>query len=121
MAKVRGERRNEEMKKALSAVIFEMKDPRIGALTTVTGVELTPDLKYAKARISVYDKDEAVRRGTIDALAHAERHIAYEVGQRMRIRLVPQIKFLLDDSIAYSARIADILSKLNTGEEAAEE
>ena len=121
MALVRGERRNEEMKKVLSAIIFEMKDPRISAMTTVTGVELTPDLKYAKARISVYEQDDDARKGTIDALMHAERHIAYEVGQRIRIRIVPQFKFLLDDSIAYSAHIADILSKLKTDGEAAKE
>ncbi len=120
MAKVRGERRNEEMKKVLSTIIFEMKDPRISPMTTVTGVELTSDLKYAKARISVYEKDDDARKGTIDALTHAERHIAYEVGQRMRIRAVPQFKFLLDDSIAYSAHIAELLSKINSGEAAKE-
>ena len=113
MPKVRMERRNEEIRKMFSTVIFDMKDPRVSPMTTVVSAEVTPDLKYCKARISVYDQDEQARAETVDALNRAEGHIAHEVGQRMRIRCIPQFKFILDDSIAYSVHISDILNKLN--------
>ena len=58
MAKVRNERLREELKKTVSAIIFDMKDPRIPAVTSITEMEVTPDLKYAKAHVSVFDADE---------------------------------------------------------------
>lgn len=104
---------NEEMKKTLSSIIFDMKDPRVSAMTTVTEANVTQDLKYCKVLISVYDKDETARKQTVDALNHAAGHIGWEVGRRMEIRAVPKFKFVLDDSIAYSVHIAEILSMLD--------
>lgn len=108
---------NEEMKKILSSVIFDMKDPRVSAMTTVTEANVTQDLKYCKVLISVYDKDETARKQTVDALNHAAGHIGWEVGRRMEIRAVPKFKFLLDDSIAYSVHIAEVLNSLNIPKE----
>lgn len=113
MSAIRSDRMNEEVKKTVTAVIREMKDPRISPMTTLTTAEVTNDLKYAKLRVSVYDEDEAVRRGTVDALNHAAGFIAHEVGQRMLIRRVPALKFYLDDSIAYSVHIAKLLDELH--------
>ena len=110
MSAIRSDRINEEVKKTLSAIIREMKDPRISPMTTLTGAEVTKDLKYAKISVSVYDKDDAVRQGTVDALNHAAGFIAHELGQRMLIRRVPSLKFRLDDSIAYSIHISEILN-----------
>ena len=62
MSAIRSDRMNEEVKKTMTAIIREMKDPRISPMTTLTTVEVTNDLKYAKLRVSVYDEDEAVRR-----------------------------------------------------------
>ena len=67
-------------------------------------------------RVSVYDRQERVRRETVAALNHAAGFIAREVGQRMQIRRVPALRFVLDDSIAYSVHISDILNKLHIGE-----
>ncbi|MDO4543025.1 MAG: 30S ribosome-binding factor RbfA [Clostridia bacterium] len=117
MGQIRTERVNEEMKKAVSAVIFEMKDPRIAAMTSITSVEVSPDLKYAKARVSVYDEDENARTSTVNALNHAAGFIAREAGKRVQIRRVPTFRFELDDSIAYSVHISKILSELNIKEE----
>ena len=117
MSAIRSDRINEEVKKTLSAIIREMKDPRISPMTTLTGAEVTKDLKYAKISVSVYDQDDAVRRATVDALNHAEGFIAHELGQRMLIRRVPSLKFRLDDSIAYSIHIAEILNSLDIPKE----
>ncbi|MBQ3662697.1 MAG: 30S ribosome-binding factor RbfA [Clostridia bacterium] len=121
MSAIRSDRINEEVKKTLSAIVREMKDPRISPMTTLTGAEVTKDLKYAKISVSVYDKDDAVRQGTVDALNHAAGFIAHELGQRMLIRRVPSLKFRLDDSIAYSIHITEILNSLDIKKEAGAE
>lgn len=117
MSAIRSDRINEEVKKTLSAIVREMKDPRISPMTTLTGAEVTKDLKYAKISVSVYDKDDAARQGTVDALNHAAGFIAHELGQRMLIRRVPSLKFRLDDSIAYSIHISEILNSLDIKKE----
>ena len=117
MSAIRSDRMNEEVKKTMTAIIREMKDPRISPMTTLTTVEVTNDLKYAKLRVSVYDEDEAVRRGTVDALNHAAGFLRHELGQRMLIRSARALKFQLDDSIAYSVHIAKLLNDLHVGEE----
>ena len=117
MSAIRSDRMNEEVKKTMTAIIREMKDPRISPMTTLTTVEVTNDLKYAKLRVSVYDEDEAVRRGTVDALNHATGFLRHELGQRMLIRSAPALKFQLDESIAYSVHIAKLLNDLHVGEE----
>lgn len=113
MSQVRTDRLNEEIKKTVMGVIRDMKDPRISSMATLTTVEVTKDLKYAKLAVSVYDKDDSVRRETVDALNHASGFIAHELGQRMLIRRVPALKFSLDESIAYSIHIQEVLNSLH--------
>ena len=108
----RYDRINEEIKKSLSEIIRGMKDPRISPLTTVMRAEATNDLKQCKVKISVYDKDDAVRRETVASLNRAEGFIARELGRRIDIRRIPTLKFTLDDSIEYSVHIAEIIDRL---------
>ena len=101
-----------EFKRVLSEIIKnEMKDPRISEMASVTHVELSRDLKYAKAYISVYDT-EKLKKSTIDTLTHAEHFIKNEVGARMRMRRLPEIRFILDTSIEYSSKISELLKKV---------
>lgn len=116
MGTFRSDRMNEEVKKTISEIVREMKDPRISAMTTLTEVDVTSDLKYAKIKVSVYDSDDCKRKSSVDALNHAAGFIAHELGARMRIRAVPSLKFTLDNSIAYSARISEILNELHKDE-----
>lgn len=116
MPSVRYDRLNEEVKKVLSEIVREMKDPRISTMTTIMLAEVTNDLKQAKVRVSVYDEDEKVRAGSVEALNHAGGFISRELGKRMEIRRVPQLKFVLDDSIAYSVHISQVLNQLNYSE-----
>ena len=113
MTTFRSDRRNEEVKKTVSEIIREMKDPRISPMTTLTDVDMTKDLKYAKIKVSVYDADEKSRISSVEALNHAAGFISHELGMRMRIRAVPSIKFMLDNTIAYSVRISEILNELH--------
>ena len=114
MPSVRYDRINEEIKKALSEIIRDMKDPRISPMTTVLLVEATNDLKIAKVRISVYDKSHDVRRETVAQLNRAEGFIARELGKRVDLRRIPTLKFSLDDSIEYAVHISEIINKLQS-------
>ena len=116
MSVIRSDRISEELRRVLSEIIREMKDPRILPVTSLTEAHVTPDLQYAKVKVSVYDEDEAARAACINALNHAAGFLSRELGSRMRIRSVPQLTFMLDDSIAYSVHISKILSELNKGE-----
>ena len=113
MGTFRSDRRNEVVKKTISEIVREMKDPRISPMTTLTEVDVTNDLKYAKVKVSVYDEDEKLRVSSVEALNHAAGFISHELGMRMRIRAVPSIKFTLDNTIAYSVRISEILNELH--------
>ena len=101
-----------EFKRVLSDIIKnEMKDPRISEMASVTHVELSRDLKYAKSYISIYDT-EKLKKSTIETLTHAEHFIKNEVGARMRLRRLPEIRFILDTSIEYSSKISELLKKV---------
>ncbi|MBR0134746.1 MAG: 30S ribosome-binding factor RbfA [Clostridia bacterium] len=113
MAFKRYDRINEEIRKALSEVIRDMKDPRISPLTSVMRAEATNDLKQCKVMISVYDKDDEVRKETVAQLNRAEGFIAREMGRRIELRHIPTFIFKLDDSIEYSVRISVILNSLD--------
>lgn len=114
MPSVRYDRINEEIKKALSEIVRDMKDPRISSMTTILLVEATNDLKLAKVRVSVYDKSNEVRRETVAQLNRAEGFIARELGKRVELRRIPTLKFILDDSIEYAVHISEIINKLQS-------
>lgn len=108
----RYDRINEEIKKALSEIIRSLKDPRISPLTTVMRAEATNDLKQCKVKISVYDKDNEVRKQTVAQLNAAEGFIAREMRRCIDLRRIPSFIFELDDTIEYSVHISEILGKL---------
>lgn len=92
----------------------DLKDPRIG-FTTVTAVEVTADLKYARIFVSVMGTPEE-QRGTMDALASGRGFIRRELAQRMDMRAVPEIQFRQDTSGEYSANISRLLNELKEAE-----
>lgn len=113
MPSIRYDRIGEEIKKALSEVIRELKDPRISFMTTIMSVSVTSDLELAKVRVSVYDKDEEARKASVEALNYAKGFIAREVGKRIDIRRMPKLRFELDTSIEYSIHIAKLLDEVH--------
>ncbi|HVX39124.1 MAG TPA: 30S ribosome-binding factor RbfA [Gemmatimonadaceae bacterium] len=92
----------------------EAKDPRISRLTTVTGAEVTRDLRHAKVFVSVMGSD-AERAATFEGLASVASHLRSRVGRALRLRLAPEITFLPDESIARAARIETLLSQIKEG------
>jgi ribosome-binding factor A len=96
------------------------KDPRVTGLVTVTGVELTRDLRHAKVFVSVLGSD-AERKETFEGLASIASHLKIRVGRALRLRVAPDIEFKADDSIARAARIETLLAQIKDGKNPPEE
>ena len=108
----RTDRINEEIKKELSSIIRELKDPRIPMMTSVVNVNVTNDLRYAKAYISVMGTDEE-KNDAIKGLKAAAGFIRREVGSRIKLRAVPEFTFELDNTIEYGAHINKLLNDIS--------
>ena len=116
---------NEEVLRTLSHIINrELKDPRIGEVTSVTAVDVTPDLKECKVYISVMG-DSGVRKQTGEGLESAKGFIRRTLAKELNLRNTPELKFIMDDSIEYgvsmSHYIDEVNSTLTTSEEENEE
>ena len=96
------------------------KDPRVTGLVTVTGVDLTRDLRHAKVFVSVLGTD-AERKETFEGLASLASHLKVRVGRALRLRVAPEIEFKPDDSVARAARIETLLAQIKDGQLPAEE
>ena len=92
---------NEEVLRELSNILRgEIKDPRISTMTSVVSVEVAPDLKSAKAYISVLGDEEA-QKNTLAGLRSAEGFIRGRLAREVNLRNTPEIQFIMDQSIAY--------------------
>ena len=104
---------NGEVQRVLAEVIRgEIKDPRISPLTSVVSVEVAPDLKTCKAWISVYGDEEA-QKATIAGLKSAEGFIRKELARRINLRNTPEIRFIVDQSIAYGVKMSKLIDEVN--------
>ena len=114
---VKNVRVNAEVMRELGNIIRGgIKDPRISPLTSVVAVEVTPDLKFCKAYISVLG-DEKAKQDTIKGLKSAEGYIRRQLASSINLRNTPQINFVMDQSIEYgvnmSKMIDDVISHDN--------
>jgi ribosome-binding factor A len=89
----------------------DVKDPRIVGLVTVTGVEITRDLRHAKVFVSVLGS-ESQRAATFDGLEGVAAHLRGRVGRALRLRVAPEIEFRNDDSVAHAAKIEQLLAQV---------
>ena len=112
MAKGRINKINEEVLRELSQVIRELKDSRIPMITSVVAVDVTNDLSYAKAYISVLG-DEATQKKAIEGLKSASGFVRREIGRRLNLRHTPEFIFELDHSIEYGSKINQIINDIN--------
>lgn len=103
------------LKKEISQIILEMlKDPQIG-FVTITGVQVTADLKSAKVFYSVLGTPQQ-RQDTASALSRARGFIQAEINRRIRMKRVPQVSFEFDGSLEYGDRIDKIIEELHKEE-----
>ena len=109
MAKYRRGRINDEMCKELASAIRLVKDPRVAdAFVSITGAEVTPDLKYAKIFFSVLNGDpKEIAKGLRSSTGFLRREIA----RRMNLRITPELNFVYDESITYGAHISKLLGQ----------
>lgn len=107
----RFEKVSEALKREIGSIIHdELKDPRLG-FVTITGVEMTKDLRYAKVFFSVLGKDQEYKK-TKEALDSALGFIRRLIAQRIRLRLTPEIIFQEDRSAEYSIKIQEVLDEI---------
>ena len=100
---------NEEIQREMSSLIRTVKDPRVAdaGMMSVTAVETTPDLKYAKIYVSVLDKSASAQ--ALKGLKSASGFLRRELGQALNLRSTPELTFVRDDSIDKGAHILDML------------
>ena len=100
---------NEEIQRELSSLIRAVKDPRVAdaGMVSVTAVETTPDLKYAKIYVSALNKDSNAQ--LLTGLKSASGWLRRELGQALNLRNTPELSFVRDDSIDKGAHILDML------------
>jgi len=116
MASNRIGRINEEIQKELANLIRNLKDPRVqDTMISVTHVETTPDLRYAKVYVSFLQEDRA--EGALKGLKSAGGYLRRELGHALQLRYTPELVWALDDSITYGAKMLKLINSLDKGEE----
>lgn len=102
---------DEELKKEISNIInYDLKNPNITGLISVTKAKITPDLKYAQVYVSILNSRNT--KETLATLKKASGFVRTEVAKRINLRVTPEIIFVLDDSMEYGERIDKILKEI---------
>lgn len=102
---------NAEMQRALSELIRTVKDPRVRGLISITAVDTTADLKYAKVYVSVLDQSDVDQ--VVKGLKSAAGYLRRELGHTLDLRNTPELTFLRDDSMVKGAHILKIIEGLD--------
>lgn len=111
MASNRIGRINEEIQKELSSLLRKVKDPRVqDTMISITRVETTPDLRYAKVYVSFLQNDRA--EGAMKGLKSAGGYLRRELGHALQLRYTPELVWSLDDSITYGAHMLELINSL---------
>lgn len=111
MAGFRLERVGELLKEVISESLAELKDPRVG-FVSITSVVVSPDLRHAKVYVSVYGQ-EADKTSSLIALNNAKGFIRRRITPLLSLRHIPQLHFVLDDSIEYGVKMAQLIAEAN--------
>ncbi len=116
MKNSRGERLSGEFQKEISSIIsnkLRNKFPELSAIISVTEADVAPDLKSAKIFISIFDTNEEKSKNSFDIIKQNAGYIRHELSQIMHLRTIPELRFHLDESMEYGAKIDKILSGLD--------
>ena len=119
MPNYRTGRVNEEILKELSEILRTVKDPRVAtAFVSVTAVDCSADLKFAKIYYSVMG--ERRKGDTQKGLEHSVGYIRSQLARNLNLRITPELKFILDDSMKHGAHINSLLKQIEAELEAAD-
>ena len=120
MASNRIGRINEEIQRELSDLLRELKDPRVHkTMLSITRVETTPDLRYAKIYVSLLEKEYT--KETLAGLKSSAGYLRRELGRSLQLRYTPELQWQADDSITHGAHILELLSRLEISEDSDDE
>lgn len=114
---IKNTRINQEVVRELADILRnEIKDPRIGLMTSVLDAIVAPDLKTCKVYISVLG-DEQAQKDTMKGLQSAEGFIRSQLAKRLNLRNTPELTFVLDHSIEYGVHMTKLIDEVNNSEE----
>ena len=117
MASNRIGRINEEIQKELASLIRNLKDPRVqDTMISITHVETTPDLRWAKVYVSFLQEEKAA--GAMKGLKSASGYLRRELGSALNLRYTPELNWALDDSITYGAKMLALINSLEVEKDA---
>ena len=105
----------EDIRRELTDIFRSLKDPRISGFLTVVKVDVSSDLSYAKVYVSAMEGLEAAKE-SVKGLKNAAGFIRRELGLRLEMRKIPELKFIADDSIEHSAEILELINRANNKE-----
>lgn len=115
MKSIRGERLGGEFQKEISNIIslkVRANYPSLSAIVSITEADIAPDLKSAKIYVSIYDTDKTRAQNSFEILKENAGFIRRELSKVMRLRTVPELRFIKDESMAYGEKIDKIISDL---------
>ena len=107
---------NEEIQRELAGQLRHLKDPRVqGGMVSITHVDTTGDLRYARVYISVLDKSQ--ENDVLKGLKSAAGFLRRELGRALQLRYTPELQFVADDSIQHGAHILEVLRNMERRDE----
>ena len=109
MASNRIGRINDEIQRELAAQLRNLKDPRVSGMVSITRVDTTGDLRYARVYVSVLNKDQ--EKDVLKGLRSASGFLRRELGHALQLRYTPELQFIGDDSIQHGAHILELLRR----------
>ena len=116
MASNRIGRINEEIQKELASLIRNLKDPRVqDTMISITHVETTPDLRWAKVYVSFLQEERA--KDALAGLKSAGGYLRRELGRALQLRYTPELQWELDDSITYGAKMMKLINSLEVNKD----
>ena len=113
-------RLSEDLKRELSVLLREVKDPRVSRMLSVIRCEVSGDLSHCKVNVSALE-GEAATKESIKGLNSASGFLRKEIANRLHLRKCPELHFIADGSIAYSAKINELLHELDETDSGEEE
>lgn len=113
----RTDKLNGEFQRDIYEIITRrLKNPYITEMFSILRVDTSRDLSHAKVYVSIYSKDEAKKQATFKAISEDSKRIRYELAKISNIRTVPELNFILDDSMEYSDKMNRLFAKIEKGE-----
>ena len=113
--RIRPEKVAHLMRREVAEILQQrLRDPRVSAMVSVTDVEVTHDLSFARVFVSIMGSREE-REATMHALAHAAGFVRHELSPRLGLREVPEVRFVHDESLERGARVEELLKRIHDG------